>query len=306
MNALDPVALFARPGRFLRGNLHTHSTRSDGALDPAEVARRYRAQGYDFLCLSDHFLDRYGFPVTDTTGLRAEGFTTLLGAELHAGRTRAGEVWHILAVGLPADFAPTGAGEDMPALAARAAAAGAFVAIAHPQWYALTLDDARGIEAAHAVEVYNHTCAVRTDRPDGTTILDGLLDAGLSPGAIATDDAHFREAHDPDSDAFGGWVMVRAADATPEAILDALRTGASYASQGPEFRAVAREGDTLVVRTTAVSGVMALGPGAKAARVAGRSITEARFDLARFSGGWLRLVAVDAAGRRAWTNALRV
>ena len=193
MQALDPVALFARPGRFLRGNLHTHSTRSDGALEPAEVVRRYRARGYDFLCLSDHFLDRYGFPVTDTAALRSEGFTTLLGAELHAGRTAAGEVWHILAAGLPADFAPTAQHESMQALAARAAAAGAFVAIAHPQWYALTLDDARSIEAAHAVEVYNHTCAVRTDRPDGTTILDGLLDAGLAPGAIACDDAHFRE-----------------------------------------------------------------------------------------------------------------
>lgn len=36
---------FTAPGRFFRGNLHTHSTRSDGVLDPGEVCRRYRDEG---------------------------------------------------------------------------------------------------------------------------------------------------------------------------------------------------------------------------------------------------------------------
>ena len=39
------LTAFETPGRFWRGNLHTHSNRSDGALDPAEVCRRYRAEG---------------------------------------------------------------------------------------------------------------------------------------------------------------------------------------------------------------------------------------------------------------------
>ncbi|MEO1308326.1 MAG: phosphotransferase, partial [Pseudomonadota bacterium] len=43
---IDPA--FSAPGRFWRGNLHTHSNRSDGALDPAEVCRRYKEEGYDF------------------------------------------------------------------------------------------------------------------------------------------------------------------------------------------------------------------------------------------------------------------
>jgi histidinol phosphatase-like PHP family hydrolase len=61
---------FAAPGRFYKGNLHTHSTRSDGKLAPEEVCRRYRERGYDFLCLSDHFLANYDFPLTDTTPYR--------------------------------------------------------------------------------------------------------------------------------------------------------------------------------------------------------------------------------------------
>ena len=42
-------------GRFFRGNLHCHSNRSDGLLEPENVVDTYREAGYDFLCLSDHF-----------------------------------------------------------------------------------------------------------------------------------------------------------------------------------------------------------------------------------------------------------
>ncbi len=60
--------LFSAPGQFYRGNLHTHSTRSDGILEPAEVCRRYKAEGYDFIALTDHLIGRYDYPITDTTG----------------------------------------------------------------------------------------------------------------------------------------------------------------------------------------------------------------------------------------------
>jgi predicted metal-dependent phosphoesterase TrpH len=46
---------FERAGRWYRGNLHTHSNRSDGAAPPEQVVEEYRAAGYDFLVLSDHF-----------------------------------------------------------------------------------------------------------------------------------------------------------------------------------------------------------------------------------------------------------
>ena len=52
-----------------------------------------------------------------------------------------GELWHILAVGLPLDFAPTHTPqftpipdqETGPEVARRAHDAGAFVAVAHPE-----------------------------------------------------------------------------------------------------------------------------------------------------------------------------
>ncbi len=192
---------FSAPGRFYRGNLHTHSNRSDGALPPEEVCRRYKAEGYDFLALTDHLIGAYDYPITDTAPFRDDTFTTLLGAEVHSGAMQNGELWHLVAVGLPADFDPPDAPGFLPhpgmesaaALAERCRAAGAFVAIAHPQWSGLTQEDARTIEAAHAVEIYNHGCAARCDRGDGFHMLDLLLSEGSELTAIATDDAHFTD-----------------------------------------------------------------------------------------------------------------
>ncbi|MEM9755560.1 MAG: PHP domain-containing protein, partial [Pseudomonadota bacterium] len=154
------IDTFAAPGRFWRGNIHGHSTRSDGAWSPEDVCAAYAREGYDFIALTDHFLARFDFPITNTTALRTDDFTTILGAEVHAPETARGMEWHILAVGLPADFARTGEAETGPELARRCLNAGAFVTIAHPHWYNLTVEDARTLGDVHAVEVYNHTCAI--------------------------------------------------------------------------------------------------------------------------------------------------
>lgn len=297
---------FTAPGRFWRGNLHTHSNVSDGVLPPEEVCRRYRAEGYDFLALTDHLVGIYGYPIVDTRAFRAEGFTTILGAELHSGPMANGELWHILAVGLPEDFARPKAPdfgvypgmETGPDIAARAVAAGAFVAIAHPQWSGLTLADARSITAAHAVEIYNHGCATGCDRPDGFAIADLLLTEGRALTMIATDDAHFSEP-----DHFGGWVMVKAEENTPEALLAALKAGAFYSSQGPQLHDVIIEDDRVIIESSAVVSAMVQGAGTAAKAVHGTSMTRSAVPLARFDGSpWLRVTVVDAAGRRAWSN----
>ncbi len=288
---------FSAAGRFYKGNLHTHSTRSDGRLEPEEVCRRYREAGYDFLCLSDHFLENYQYPVVDTRALRTEGFTTLIGAELHAPATHLGDLWHILAVGLPLDFARTGADEDGPALARRAAAAGAFIGIAHPQWYGLNASDGHALDAAHAVEIYNHTCEMLSARPDGVALLDQLLTEGRRLTGFASDDAHFHS-----NDAFGGWVHVKAESLDPAALLQALKLGRYYASQGPEIVALERVGTVLQVTTSAARSIILAGPGARATQIHGEGITTAAFDLAAFASPWARLVVTDASGKRAWTQ----
>ncbi|MEX3011545.1 PHP domain-containing protein [Hoeflea sp. TYP-13] len=298
--------MFAAPGRFFRGNLHTHSNRSDGALEAEEVCRRYKAEGYDFLALTDHFIGIYEYPITDTVPFRDNQFTTILGAELHSGTMQNGEIWHILAVGLPQEFAPPDAphfgpvdGQETGAeIARRARDAGAYVAIAHPQWSGMSLDDARGIEAAHAVEIYNHGCAVSADRADGFHTLDLLLSEGRKLDLCATDDAHFTEP-----DHFGGWVMVKAQENSPDSLLAALKAGHYYSSQGPDFHNIVWNDKSVEVDSSAVSTVIVQGQGSAAVSLHGDAMTRAEVPLMRFSNSpWLRITIVDRAGKRAWCN----
>ena len=298
--------VFQIDGKFWRGNLHTHSNLSDGLLDPSEVCRRYQAEGYDFLALTDHFVGLFDYPIADTASYRNDRFTTILGAELHSGAMQNGELWHILAVGLPPKFdrsnsphfLPIADQESGPEIAERARDVGAFVAIAHPQWSGMTLADARSIESAHAVEIYNHGCAVGCDRPDGTAILDLLLAEGRQLTAIATDDAHFKEP-----DHFGGWVMVKAKENTPDALLKALKNGHFYSSEGPELHHIELDKKELTVRSSSVSTVIVQAKGSATVAVHGSSITQTKIKLGRVSQSeWLRVTVKDSAGKRAWSN----
>lgn len=300
----DPA--FSAPGRFWRGNLHTHSTRSDGVVEPEEVCRRYRAEGYDFLAITDHFMGPYGYPIVDTSAYRTPDFTTILGAELHSGKMENGELWHILAVGLPPDFAPSHTPsffpvegmETGPEIAQRARDAGAYVAIAHPEWGGLSLNDARSLEAAHSVEIYNHGCQVGADRAEGFWHLDRLLEEGRRLTLCATDDAHFTEP-----DHFGGWTMVKAEENTPEALLAALKAGHMYASTGPEIHDIVWSENTVSVACSAAATIIIQGKGCAAISHHGESMTRAELRLDRFAQSpWMRLTVVDRAGKRAWSN----
>lgn len=292
---------FSAQGRFYRGNIHCHSSRSDGDPSPEQVCAFYRDAGYDFISLTDHFMERFGFPVVDTTAYRSEAFTTLIGAELHASGLENGEIWHILANGLPLDFAVPGSGETAAQLAQRALDAGAFVSIAHPGWYGLTLGDALAMPAVHAVEAFNSICDRESARGDGNYLIDQMLDRGHRIGVIATDDAHrYRD------EAFRGWVMVKASENTPDALLSALRSGAYYASQGPCILHVAIDGDHLDIETSAISRAWLVGHAARSTTVVGENVTRARLPLEKFRGKWARLIIADQENRRAWSNPLHL
>ncbi len=288
---------FDRPGRFYKGNLHTHSTNSDGSHSPERVTAFYREAGYDFLALTDHFMERYGFPITDTRALRSDGFTTLIAAELHAPETRIGETWHIKAIGLPLDFPALAPGETGPEIAARAAEAGAFIGIVHPSWYGLTTADAYDLPFAHAIEIYNHGSAVETDRGDDWPFCDQLLNDGWRLSGYATDDAHHLT-----HDCLGGWVQVKAETPAPDALLAALKAGHYYSSQGPEIHDIRLDDGEVRVECSPASTIIIQGRGSKADFARGCDLTEARFPLARHEAAYFRITVVDQAGRKAWSN----
>jgi len=290
---------FDRPGRFWRGNLHTHSTHSDGALPPDQISRLYQEAGYDFVAITDHFRAEYGFPLTDTQGLRTSTFTTLLGAELHAPRTEFSAEWHIIAVGLPPGFRPPDSAEPGPDLARRARAAGAFIGMAHPAASLLTLADAQDLDAAHAVEVYNALSAWE-DRGDSWHLCDLLLGRGRRLSAYAADDAHFQPQDPPGCAA---WVQVRAGSLDPDALLAALKAGHYYASTGPEIHAIVPRDGQVTIRCSPASRILVTGcvPGKQVH--AGHDLTECSLPLDMFQAStYIRITIIDATGQRAWSN----
>jgi hypothetical protein len=302
---------FSTPGRFWRGNLHSHSTLSDGALKPVDVVEAYKRAGYDFLQLSDHFLGRFDWPIADTRKLRSNTFTTLIGAEVHAMATSAGEYWHIVATGLPLDFPRAEPDETGPMLAARAREAGAFVTMAHPSWSQLTIDDGRSLASAHAIEIYNHACAVLTDRGDGFYLLDQLCNEDRRLTAVAGDDAHF---HSGDLDAFGGYMMVKSEALDPEALLHALKAGEFYSSQGPRIHDIEITPSEARVECSPVNTIAIVTGASSAVSRVGRGLTHATIDLDEAKKWawqelppvkWVRIVVIDGP-RRAWTNPIWV
>ncbi len=292
---------FEKPGEFYRGNLHTHSDYSDGEVSLDEAVKTYQRNGYDFVAITDHFIPQFDFPVVDTRPYRSDDFTTLIGAELHAPSLENGEYWHILAVGLPLDFESTRENEDGPALAARAAKAGAFVGIAHPAWYGLTVEDMQSVSSAHAVEVFNQGCAADSDRGESWHVTDVALTEGYRLNAFAADDAHFRNSH---PDVLGGWTMVKAEELEPDALLGALKAGDFYSSQGPLIHDIAFNGDQseVEVRTSPVKSMMLIGPKSRYTATHGAGLTEHRFPLEAFPDGYIRLTVIDESGKRAWSN----
>ncbi len=296
MNSLP----FSTLGRFWKGNLHTHSTLSDGLQSPQEVCRLYAQAGYDFISLTDHFSEQYGFPITDTRPYRSRTFTTILGAELHAGQIGNGSIWHIVAVGLPSGFAPPTEGETGAQIAARARESGAFIGIAHPNWYALSESDIHTLGAAHAVEIYNGVAADANDRPESWHILNVLLDKGQRYFAYAADDAHFSPNY---HDFRRGWVQVKSEERSPDALLAALKAGAFYSSTGPNLYDIAVvPGQRVTVHCSPVQRIFLSGTGSTVQQAWGHGLTSAEFDLSSWNSPYCRVTVRDQQGGRAWSN----
>lgn len=285
------------PGRFYRGNLHGHSNQSDGWLSVSEVVEQYRRHGYDFIAISDHFLEQYRFPVTDSRAHRDENFTTLIAAELHLSEMENDELWHLLAVGLPLDFRPPLEGEDIAGITQRAFDAGAFIGMVHPSWNGMTLSDAERLPVAHAVEVYNHGSEMEVARGDGWAFCDQLLNQGRRVSAFAVDDSHTF-----DNDFLGGWVHVKSESLQPDALVEALKKGWYYSSQGPLILDISVSENQLTVYCSPARNIILSGRGSKSESSSGMGVTQAHFNLGRYLDGYVRVTVVDHHGRHAWSN----
>lgn len=289
---------FARPGRWFKGQLHVHSTASDGELSPEAVLDWYRDRGYDFVALTDH-------EVLSQSRAVAGDFITLSGIEVQGIDPAAG-LFHL--VGLGMQEAPDLGGStllSMQETVARMRAAGALVSIAHPYWSGQMSRDLLGIEGCFALEVYNAGCQVLDCKGLSAVHWDDLLAAGRRLWGLAVDDAHWRPGP---TDAGLGWVWVKAAALTQPAILSALEQGHFYASSGPRIDDVRLEGERIVVHCSPAVAIDLFGRGPLSRRILappGETLTKAGHTVSERME-YVRVAVQDAQGRRAWANPIFV
>ena len=288
---IDP---FTAEGRWFRGNLHAHTTESDGRMTPEEMVGWHVTHGYDFLSLTEHRIR------LDPTPYAQDSLLLIPGIELH-GVDRTGIRYHIVGLGVE-DSAKHVPGLSLQAAVDLLRAAGGLVVLAHPYWSGQTSTDLIEVEGACGVEVFNGVCEKGRGKGLSSVHWDDLLAAGRRLWGLAVDDAH---GHAPDGDLGWGWVMVKAAELSQEAILCALAEGAFYSTTGPEIHDLRLENGVVTVHCSPVERIhfvcdWALGGAVHAWD--GPQLSEAHFQLGSRGETYVRVECVDDQGRRAWSQ----
>jgi len=293
---------FDKSGIFYKGNLHGHSDYSDGLLKPKTVIEFYKSYSYDFTCLSDHLWHDKRFAaesVNDVSDFNFKDFITIPSAEIHVkGKKyeRAG-LWHLVANGLPLDFKIASDNETIDELLNRIIETGAFVTIAHPEWYSLSSDEAIKVSNAHAVEIYNHAATISSNRGSGIATADFLLNNNKKILLTASDDSHFHK-----EDALGGWVFVKCKNLSIQDILYSLKNGNYYSSTGIAIYNIDLDDNELLIQCSPASHIIISGSSNTCLSKNGYNITSAKFDLNKLDTSFFRVTVLNEYGKYAWSN----
>lgn len=297
---------FDAPGEWLKGNLHCHSTVSDGHREPRDVAAAYARAEYDFLAITDHYEERWGWELLEPDQLDSE-LILLRAAELSSSHWADPEIFRsdpdvywVVAVGLEHAPSPPAGPVEHHGLIAAAHAQGAFIGLVHPGLSRLRDTQVLAMDHIDAVEIHDQGQILWDNRADGWQACEALLRAGRRVTGFAADDNHF----DAPWEGFNAWVQVRASR-DPRAIVTALKAGDYYSTQGPLICGIEHDAGTLTLEVEPARVVIAEGSDwRRTQRRVGEQLTSATFDLEPFAGGYVRFTIIDSLGHRAWTNPL--
>lgn len=314
---------FDLSGKWFKGNLHSHTTNSDGHLRPEESVALYKKHGYHFLCLSEH--DTY----TDyRAAFNTEDFVILPGLEASCiladpVRQKAYKVHHIHGI-LGTEKMQAAAKLPIPGHLERLEPAvyfekwdgakaaqiltdslrdrGMFCIYNHPVWSRTEAEEFIYTEGIEALEIYNYNTVNECGLGFDETHWDLMLRKGIHINATASDDNHNEGFFD---DACGAWVYVNAPELSHDAIVGAFLAGNYYSSSGPAIYDFGIRADTAYVncsgceRVNFIAGGM-IGDGLTV--VADKpDLTYAEYRL-NGSETYIRIECVNHLGRKAWTN----
>ena len=225
-------------GAWYKGNLHTHTSLSDGRKDVIEALSFYAERDYDFVAVTDHRVPFATSEWGDDLPLMV-----LEGIELD-GVDGQNSYYHVVCIGGVQGLTRE---MDLMEAMAKARSQGSFLIWAHPHWSGNTAEE--GLRHGfHGIEVWNHGSEISIGKGIAAFHWDAVLVKQPDLLGFATDDNHFFEEGYPPQ--VGGWVMVNAPELTPEAMTAAIRQGNFYSSCGPEFKTIRIEQGNRVVAET--------------------------------------------------------
>ncbi len=309
--------------KWFKGNIHTHTSGSDGDASPLEVAQLYKQHEYDFLVLSDHDV----LTVLDAGGVGSSSEIPLLipGEEVSIDMKRPGQEnlpLHLNGIGISRQVAPIDTGELVSTLQANVDAlreAGGIVSLNHPNFHwAYNAGHILKVNGAVLLEIFNGIGLTNTlgapGWPGAEEIWDGVLTKDKIIWGVAADDAHHYQKHGPVyANPFRGWVVVNATELTQSAILHALAAGHFYSSSGVIIRDIDSSDGSIHLAVEQEAGRVFgnvrdwdqvykfdfIGSGGKIlAQVVGEEATYC----VRGDEGYVRVRITGSSGTRAWTQ----
>lgn len=320
------ISGFPERGNWYKGNLHCHSTNSDGALSPEEVAGLYREHGYQFLAISDHDvysdyreqLDSDNFiilPAIEASAvlykdeskierLRVHHIHGILGTEQMQKNAEQGLFSHLESYPPRLFFGSWDGATVAQELQDDLKRHGCITTYNHPVWSRVREDEFIDIQGCTALEIYNYGTVNESATGLDTLHWDVMLRKGKKILAFASDDNHNDGIVE---DSFGGYIVVKAEKLDQESIVQAIIDGNYYSSSGPEIYDWGIRDNTVYVtcspvnRVDFIAGNYINAGGSVVSRTRDDCITEAEFPL-RGNEAYLRIECTDTYGRTAWSN----
>lgn len=281
---------------FLKANFHCHTTCSDGDATPEKAMQMYRDAGYDVLAITDH--RKVTLPEHAPDGL-----LMIPGIELDYLTPKMAT--HIVGLGMSPDVAEQwnrqGTAQEGIDLIR---ACGGEAILAHPAWSLNTPEYMASLSGVIGAEIWNSvsTAPTNPNRADSSILLDELYTSydDLLP-VFANDDTHRYGA-----EFTAGATMVQAAKKTEQAVLQALREGRFYATQGPQFKQVTYGDGVVHIDCSPVDTVMIYSnlPWASGRVIMGEGMTSCEYPIHR-NERYVRIQLIDNSGKSAWCAPFR-
>lgn len=282
------VSPYTHPQKWLKGNLHTHTTHSDGDMTLEDTVRYYAADGYDFLSITDHHV------VSDVSGVDGGGMLLVPGEEVSIAEEPGPDCVHVAAIGIREVIGRLATAQEV---IDATNAAGGIAIVAHPRWSRMTYGDFNALGGFAAFEVYNANCEKDEDKGLAADYWDSYMTAHRRAiWAVASDDTHEWER-----DFAGGWTYVNA-EKKAESILAAIASGNAYASCGPRIETIRVENGTIGIYCSSARLVRFVTAGGYAVKRVGGEHVKQAFYTPQGDEVYVRAEVVGHDGSRAWTN----